>query len=82
MYIPEVEVVESFLQKKRCVIDVPLTTDGERLICYGQPVARWDGNKLVILPVDAAVVKGQDYGRAIRRVRRNIQSIARVRGLL
>jgi hypothetical protein len=82
MYKPEVEIVESFLQKKACVPDVPVTTDGERLICYGQPVARWDGDRLVVLPVDDEVVKGQDFARTIRRVCRNIQSIAKVRGLL
>jgi hypothetical protein len=82
MYKPEVEIVESFLQKKRCMPDVPVQTDGERLVVYGQSVARWNGNKLVVLPVDDKALEGQDFARAIKRIRRNIEAIARVRGLL
>ena len=70
MYKPEVEIVESFLQKKRCEVDVPLTTDGNKLMVYGVMVAQWDGEKLKVMSdrVERVVVKGMNYARAIRRI--------------
>ena len=44
-----VEVVEAFLARSKREVVVPLTTDGIELASFGVPIARWDGDKLVMI---------------------------------
>jgi len=83
-YNNEAEILESFLQKKPCSPEIPLSTDGNKLMSYGIMVARWDGDKMCLMSdrVENAVVKGINYARAIRRILRNITGIAKARKLI
>lgn len=83
-YHDTIEVIENFLQQKPCAPEIPLMTDGNKLVSYGVMVARWENGKLCLMTdrVEKQVVLGVGFARAIRRVWRNVGAMAKVRGLI
>ena len=73
------EVVMDFLQHKKSWSN-SLTSDGTRLLSYGEEIGRWGkdatGKEVLILPI----VVGQ-YSRTTTRHRRTLEVVATSRGV-